>query len=137
MRISTRMEFFNATYFNRHWLNIYSAWYCRCRITFTANDPFLLVAVFCFARSSDRFYNWLINQKIYKEYVENFYLHRGYTLQQKIKILISLYIVIAFSIYMVDVLAVRVGLIIMVIIQTAVLFTFVKTLPKSNHKIEE
>ncbi|MCS4652109.1 YbaN family protein [Staphylococcus aureus] len=99
--------------------------------------PFLLVAVFCFARSSDRFYNWLINQKIYKEYVENFYLHRGYTLQQKIKILISLYIVIAFSIYMVDVLAVRVGLIIMVIIQTAVLITFVKTLPKSNHKIEE
>ncbi|HHA6885937.1 TPA: YbaN family protein [Staphylococcus aureus] len=99
--------------------------------------PFLLVAVFCFARSSDRFYNWLINQKIYKEYVENFYLHRGYTLQQKIKILISLYIVIDFSIYMVDVLAVRVGLIIMVIIQTAVLFTFVKTLPKSNNKIEE
>ncbi|HCZ0674487.1 TPA: YbaN family protein [Staphylococcus aureus] len=99
--------------------------------------PFLLVAVFCFARSSDRFYNWLINQKIYKEYVENFYLHRGYTLQQKIKILISLYIVIGFSIYMVDVLEVRVGLIIMVIIQTAVLFTFVKTLPKSNHKIEE
>ncbi|HGM9634419.1 TPA: YbaN family protein [Staphylococcus aureus] len=99
--------------------------------------PFLLVAVFCFARSSDRFYNWLINQKIYKEYVENFYLHRGYTLQQKIKILISLYIVIGFSIYMVDVLSVRVGLIIMVIIQTAVLFTFVKTLPKSNHKIEE
>ncbi|HGO1545086.1 TPA: YbaN family protein [Staphylococcus aureus] len=99
--------------------------------------PFFFVAVFCFARSSDRFYNWLINQKIYKEYVENFYLHRGYTLQQKIKILISLYIVIAFSIYMVDVLAVRVGLIIMVIIQTAVLFTFVKTLPKSNHKIEE
>ncbi|SCS34447.1 YbaN family protein [Staphylococcus aureus] len=99
--------------------------------------PFLLVAVFCFARSSDRFYNWLINQKIYKEYVENFYLHRGYTLQQKIKILISLYIVIAFSIYMVDVLAVRVGLIIMVIIQTAVLFIFVKTLPKLNHKIEE
>lgn len=99
--------------------------------------PFLLVAVFCFARSSDRFYNWLINQKIYKEYVENFYLHRGYTLQQKIKILISLYIVIGFSIYMVDVLAVCVGLIIMVIIQTAVLFTFVKTLPKSNNKIEE
>ncbi|MBV2697429.1 YbaN family protein [Staphylococcus aureus] len=96
--------------------------------------PFLLVAVFCFARSSDRFYNWLINQKIYKEYVENFYLHRGYTLQQKIKILISLYIVIGFSIYMVDV---RIGLIIMVIIQTAVLFTFVKTLPKSNNKIEE
>ncbi|HDB5162461.1 TPA: YbaN family protein [Staphylococcus aureus] len=99
--------------------------------------PFLLVAVFCFARSSDRFYNWLINQKIYKEYVENFYLHRGYTLQQKIKILISLYIVIGFSIYMVDVLAVCIGLIIMVIIQTAVLFTFVKTLPKSNNKIEE
>ncbi|UMT75829.1 YbaN family protein [Staphylococcus roterodami] len=99
--------------------------------------PFLLVAVFCFARSSDRFYNWLINQKIYKEYVENFYFHRGYTLPQKIKILISLYIVIGFSIYMVDVLAVHIGLIIMVVIQTVVLFTFVKTLPQSNNKIEE
>ncbi|GJF44855.1 hypothetical protein SA19061_19450 [Staphylococcus argenteus] len=26
--------------------------------------PFLLVAVFCFARSSDRFYNWLINGSV-------------------------------------------------------------------------
>uniref|UniRef100_UPI00351E33DB 16S rRNA (guanine(527)-N(7))-methyltransferase RsmG n=1 Tax=Staphylococcus aureus TaxID=1280 RepID=UPI00351E33DB len=43
-------------------------------------------------------------------------------------ILISLYIVIGFSIYMLDVLAVRVGLIIMVIIQTAVLFTFLNHL---------
>lgn len=99
--------------------------------------PFLLVAVFVLLEVQIAFIIGLLIKKIYKEYVENFYLHRGYTLQQKIKILISLYIVIAFSIYMVDVLAVRVGLIIMVIIQTAVLFTFVKTLPKSNHKIEE
>ncbi len=71
-------------------------------INFTANDPFFTRSSFLFC-CSDCFYNWLINQKIYKEYVENFYLHLGYTLQQKIKILISLYIVINFSIYMVDV----------------------------------
>ena len=137
MRISIRMEFYNATYINRHWPDIYSTWYCRCRFTFIANDTFLTRSSLLFCTKFGSFYNWLINQKIYKEYVENFYLHRGYTLPQKIKILISLYIVIGFSIYMVDVLAVRIGLIIMVVIQTIVLFTFVKTLPQSNNKIEE
>lgn len=47
--------------------------------------PFLLVAVFCFARSSDRFYNWLINQKIYKEYVENFYYIEATRYNRKLK----------------------------------------------------
>ncbi|EHJ07559.1 YbaN family protein [Staphylococcus simiae] len=94
--------------------------------------PFLLVAVFCFARSSERFYNWLVRQKIYKEYVENFYLHRGYTLPQKFKILLSLYIVIGFSILVVPIWPIRIGLMILVVIQTIVLFTFVKTLPQTN-----
>lgn len=47
--------------------------------------PFLLVAVFCFARSSDRFYNWLINQKIYKEYVENFIYIEATRYNRKLK----------------------------------------------------
>lgn len=96
--------------------------------------PFLLVAVICFARSSKRFHHWLVNTKIYKEYVENFYLHRGYTLRQKFKLLLSLYIVIGFSIYMVDVTMIRLGLLIMVLLQTIVLFTYVKTLPKNYDK---
>ncbi|HAR6085989.1 TPA: DUF454 domain-containing protein [Staphylococcus pseudintermedius] len=93
--------------------------------------PFLLVAVLCFAKSSDRFHDWLIQTKVYQAYVEDFRKHRGYTMKKKIQLLISLYIVVGFSIWMVDVSMIRLGLLVMVVIQTVVLFTWVKTLPKS------
>ncbi|EGQ3847923.1 DUF454 domain-containing protein [Staphylococcus pseudintermedius] len=93
--------------------------------------PFLLVAVLCFAKSSDRFHDWLIQTKVYQAYVEDFRKHRGYTMKKKIQLLISLYIVVGFSIWMVDVTMIRLGLLVMVVIQTMVLFTWVKTLPKS------
>ncbi|EQA7712053.1 YbaN family protein [Staphylococcus pseudintermedius] len=93
--------------------------------------PFLLVAVLCFAKSSDRFHDWLIQTKVYQAYVEDFRKHRGYTMKKKIQLLISLYIVVGFSIWMVDVTMIRLRLLVMVVIQTVVLFTWVKTLPKS------
>ena len=94
--------------------------------------PFLLLAAVCFSRSSERFNRWLVNTKIYGEYVESFKRDRGFTLKKKFKILMSLYIVIAFSIFMIEHSLVRIGLLIMVTIQTVVLFTLVKTLPKDS-----
>ncbi|PCF51453.1 YbaN family protein [Staphylococcus delphini] len=93
--------------------------------------PFLLFAVLCFAKSSDRFHDWLIQTKVYQAYVEDFRKYRGYTMKKKIQLLISLYIVVGFSIWMVDVTMIRLGLLVMVVLQTVVLFTWVKTLPKS------
>ncbi|REH94547.1 DUF454 domain-containing protein [Staphylococcus felis] len=94
--------------------------------------PFLLVAVICFAKSSKRFHDRLIRTTIYRAYVEDFCKYRGYTMRKKIQLLISLYIVIGFSIVMVEVLLIRIGLVIMVILQTIVLFTWVRTLPKEH-----
>lgn len=94
--------------------------------------PFLLLAAICFAKSSERFKNWLIHTKVYREYVESFKNERGYTLIKKFKLLISLYIVIAFSIYIIDHTMNRVMLLIMVCFQTIFLFTFVKTLPNPS-----
>lgn len=91
--------------------------------------PFILLAVLCFAKSSPRFHNWLVATKIYQQYVHNFKKYRGYTFKQKIKMLISLYIVVGFSIIMVDIIFIRIGLVIMLVIQTLVLFLVVKTLP--------
>ncbi|UOB20817.1 YbaN family protein [Macrococcus armenti] len=90
--------------------------------------PFLLLAVFCFARSSDRFHEWLVQTRLYKSYVKEFYEQKGYTMKKKFQLLISVYIVVGFSIYMVDHLYVRIALGIMVFLQTVVLFTFVKTI---------
>lgn len=94
--------------------------------------PFLLLAAVCFSRSSERFNRWLVSTKVYGEYVESFKRDRGFTLKKKFKILLSLYIVIAFSLYMLDNFYIRIGLLIMVTFQTIVLFTLVKTLPESS-----
>ncbi|WP_210125711.1 YbaN family protein [Staphylococcus sp. GDY8P85P] len=91
--------------------------------------PFLILAVICFTNSSKKFKVWLERTQIYKDYVENLKKYKGYTMKEKIRILISLYIVVGFSIFMISNLYIRIGLVIMVIIQTIVLFTFVKTLP--------
>lgn len=91
--------------------------------------PFLILAVICFTNSSKKFKVWLESTQIYKDYVENLKKYKGYTMKEKIRILISLYIVVGFSIFMTSNLYIRIGLVIMVIIQTIVLFTFVKTLP--------
>lgn len=94
--------------------------------------PFILLAVFCFAKSSERFHTWLINTKVYKEYVEDFQKYKGYTLKKKFELLISVYILVGFSIWMVDNFYIRIGLCIMLFFQTVVLFTLVKTLPAKN-----
>lgn len=94
--------------------------------------PFLLLAAVCFSRSSERFNRWLVSTKVYGEYVESFKRDRGFTLKKKFKILLSLYIVIAFSLYKLDNFYIRIGLLIMVTFQTIVLFTLVKTLPEPS-----
>lgn len=91
--------------------------------------PFLLLAAICFARSSDRFHDWLISTKVYRAYVLEFQKNKGFTFKQKLKMLMSLYIVVGFSIWMIEHLYIRIGLMIMVILQTFVLFVFIKTLP--------
>ena len=91
--------------------------------------PFLILAAICLTNSSRKFKIWLESTQIYKNYVENLKKYKGYTMKEKIRILISLYIVVGFSIFMISNLYIRIGLMIMVVIQTIVLFTFVKTLP--------
>ena len=76
MRISTRMGVFNATYFNRHWLNILQRLYCRCHYLYS-NDPFLLVAVFVLLEVQIAFTIGLLIKKFYKEYVETFIYMRA------------------------------------------------------------
>jgi uncharacterized membrane protein YbaN (DUF454 family) len=48
--------------------------------------PFLLLAAFCFVRSSPRWYDWLINHRIFGPYILAFRERRGLTPQQKWRI---------------------------------------------------
>ena len=37
--------------------------------------PFMLLAAYCFARSSDRLHRYLVNHRVFGEYISNYYNH--------------------------------------------------------------
>ena len=49
--------------------------------------PFLMLAAFCFARSSEKLNNWFISTKLYKKNLESFVKTRGMTKAAKIRIM--------------------------------------------------
>lgn len=60
--------------------------------------PFLLLAAFCFARSSDRLHQWLINHRWFGSYIRNYQEHRAITKQVKIVSLILLWATIGYAV---------------------------------------
>lgn len=50
--------------------------------------PFLLLAAFSFAKSSERLHNWFISTKLYKNNLESFVRGQGMTWKTKIRIMI-------------------------------------------------
>ncbi len=61
--------------------------------------PFILVAAFCFARSSTRLNNWFKGTKVYKHVLEGYVTKRSMTLRAKLTILIpvTVLLVIGFA----------------------------------------
>lgn len=51
--------------------------------------PFLLLAAFCFGRSSERLNNWFINTKLYKDNLETYVQGKGMTKKTKIRIMVT------------------------------------------------
>ena len=71
--------------------------------------PFLLLAAFCFARSSPRFYQQLIGNRWLGDYVRNYRDKRGLPLRIKCLAIASLWMTVAISaIWATDLPAVRV-----------------------------
>jgi uncharacterized membrane protein YbaN (DUF454 family) len=60
--------------------------------------PFLLLAAACYMRSSERFYQWLINNRIFGAYVRDYIEGRGMPIRMKIPIILLLWLTIGLSI---------------------------------------
>ena len=61
---------------------------------------FLLLGAYCYSRSSERFHNWLINNRWCGSYIQNYRSGRGISMRQKVSTIISLWASIAFSVWM-------------------------------------
>ena len=90
--------------------------------------PFLLLASFCFVRGSERFNNWFVNTKIYKKHLESFVNERAMTLKQKVMILAFADTMIAIPFFMVDNLAMRICLILVVLFKLYYFIFRIKTI---------
>jgi uncharacterized membrane protein YbaN (DUF454 family) len=59
--------------------------------------PFLLLAAVCYAGSSEKFYQWLLNNRWFGRYIKNYREGKGLTLTTKIVSLLSLWTTIGCS----------------------------------------
>lgn len=64
--------------------------------------PFLLLAAFCFTKSSKRLHNWLIHTELYKKHLDSFVQNRSMTLKTKIGILIPASIMLIIAMLLID-----------------------------------
>ena len=60
--------------------------------------PFLLLAAACYMRSSERSYQWLINNRIFGAYVRNYIEGKGMPIRTKIFTILLLWLAIGLSI---------------------------------------
>lgn len=62
---------------------------------------FLLLAAYCYSRSSEKFHNWLLNNRLCGSYITNYKSGRGITLKQKVSTVLTLWASIGFSMWFV------------------------------------
>jgi uncharacterized membrane protein YbaN (DUF454 family) len=71
--------------------------------------PFLLLAAACYARSSQKLYNWLLHNRWFGKYIRNYLEKKGIPLKIKVYAISLIWIVIGLSaIFAVEHLAVRI-----------------------------
>ncbi|SUO88537.1 YbaN family protein [Streptococcus uberis] len=97
--------------------------------------PLLLLAGFCFSRSSDRFNNWLRGTKVYKYYVGDYLETRIIKRERKKQILIQVWILMGISIIFAPFVWIKFLFFTMTTIMSFVLFKFVPEIPKYD-KVE-
>ena len=57
--------------------------------------PFLMLAAFCFAKSSEKLHNWFVATKLYKKNLESFVQGKGMTMKTKIRIMVTVTILMS------------------------------------------
>jgi uncharacterized membrane protein YbaN (DUF454 family) len=63
---------------------------------------FLLLAAYCYGRSSERFHTWLLNNRFCGQYIRNYQSGLGISMRQKISTIAMLWASIGLSIWMID-----------------------------------
>ncbi|GKX56961.1 inner membrane protein [Leminorella grimontii] len=95
--------------------------------------PFLLLAAWCFARSSPRFHDWLLYRSWFGPYLRHWQTYRGLPPGAKSKAILLIICTFAVSLWLVSMLWVRVLLMAILV----VLLTFMLRLPVVDVKKQQ
>ena len=71
--------------------------------------PFLMLAAFCFARSSERLNNWFVNTKLYRDNLADYVAGRGMTRRTKIRIMVTVTLLMSIGFTMMGMKGIWVG----------------------------
>lgn len=97
--------------------------------------PFLLLAAFCFARSSEKLHSWFISTRLYKDNLEDYVAGRGMTWKTKIRVMITVTALMSIGFTMMALKNVTVGCIVLGCVWAFHILYFiwgVKTIPASK-----
>lgn len=95
--------------------------------------PFLLLAAFCFAKSSEKLHRWFTGTKLYKNNLESYVKGQGMTWKTKIRIMITVTVLMSIGFIMMH--AVPVGRIVLACVWVFHILYFVflvKTIKQTN-----
>lgn len=99
--------------------------------------PFLLLASFFFAKGSERFHQWFISTKIYKNHLEEFIRTRTMTLKRKLCVLLPVSTMLITTFILVWNIYARISIILMIIFKYYYFFAHIKTIKKVANKTDK
>lgn len=97
--------------------------------------PFMMLAAFCFARSSERLDRWFKNTKLYKDNLADFAAGKGMTRRAKVRIMITVTLFMSIGFVMMGLNGIVTGCVVLGLVWVfhVIYFIFgIKTIPASE-----
>ena len=99
--------------------------------------PFLMLAAFSFARSSEKLHSWFINTKLYRDNLADFVAGRGMTVKTKVRIMITVTLLMSIGFIMMGLKGIVTGCIVLTLVWAFHIIYFIfgiKTIPAAEAK---
>ncbi|EPD77414.1 YbaN family protein [Atopobium sp. oral taxon 199] len=103
-------------------------------LPFIPSVPFLLLAAFCFARSSERLNTWFVGTKLYRDNLADYTAGRGMTKKAKIRIMSTVTLLMSIGLILMGLKGIVIGCVVLLCVWVFHLIYFVfivKTIPSS------
>lgn len=89
--------------------------------------PLYLLAVLCWAKSSNRFHQWFINSNLYKKHVKDFADKTGLTIKKKVKIVLTTLVLMGIGFVFCPNMLGKIVIVICYIVHVLIMFFYIPT----------